>query len=147
VLCHSCLLHAVDTPPPYLPLSACKYLQELKPPSPLKGLQEHLIYRVSRAEADLKDGDSAPTLEEEHDAHMMEMQRLLKEEQEKSAALVDSAIDGVTASYGEIYEDDEWPGAGRWEAPEPVKTDVYEWPVKPGSDFRALDLALGRRRR
>lgn len=117
----------------------------MEPPSPLSDLQAHLIYEESHAEADLKD---AATLEEEHAAHALELQRLLKQEQEDSAALVDSAIEGVVASYGDIYPDTDWPGAGRWAAPENIaKTDVYEWPVQPGSDFGSLDLALGRRRR
>ena len=112
--------------------------------SSLSDLQAHLIYEESHAEADLKD---AATLEEEH-GYALELQRLLKQEQEDSAALVDSAIEGVVASYEDIYPDTDWPGAGRWAAPENIaKTDVYEWPVQPGSDFGSLDLALGRRRR
>ena len=144
--------------------------QEAEPPSPLGDLEAHLIYEESHAEAALK---SSETLEQEHAQHAMELQvtcransvgelgeciltctnrralqRLLREEQEQSAALVDSAIEGVASSYGEIYQDEDWPGAGRWAPPESsVRTDVYEWPVAVGSDFGSLDLALGRRRR
>ena len=69
------------------------------------------------------------------------LDKLDDEEREQSAELVNSAIEGVQASYGEIYEDAEWPGSGRWTAPEhPVKTDVYEWPLPQGMSNNALDL-------
>jgi hypothetical protein len=94
--------------------------------------------RVSSAEKTLK-GETE--MEEEHAAHMADMQRQLDAERESSAALVDSAIAGVESSYGKIESDDEWPGAGRWTPPdEPVKTDVFEWPAPPGMKDDALNL-------
>ena len=37
---------------------------------------------------------------------------------------------------------DEWESVGRWKAPEiQTKTDIYEWPLKPGMDEDDLELA------
>lgn len=51
----------------------------------------------------------------------------------------------MSVLYSSVRQD-EWVGAGRWKAPEEqMKTDVYEWPAKPGMNDD--DLALFARRR
>lgn len=44
-------------------------------------------------------------MEKEHAEHMAELIHELDAERDKSAGLVDSAVDGVTAAYGQIYPD------------------------------------------
>jgi len=44
-------------------------------------------------------------MEKEHAEHMQRLIHMLDAERERSAELVNSAVDGVQAAYGEIYPD------------------------------------------
>ena len=44
-------------------------------------------------------------MEKEHAEHMQRLKHMLYAERERSAELVNSAVDGVQVAYGEIYPD------------------------------------------
>jgi hypothetical protein len=112
-------------------------------------MRAYNIDRVSRTEYGMKNSTVRAL---EHDKHMAAMKRALDAEKTMSANLVDSAVSGVTASFGEMYSDADWPGAGRWRAPDKnLKTDTFEWPLPPRTgkhvDDIDMDLELGARQR